>query len=132
MSLFKKEKISDEKMKKIELVMILVLIIFAISNYIVTTLILKKSTDNIIIWNGEERITQIGGHKIDINKDMTFRLETPDGGYNIIEIKDKKVSCIDANCPDKVCVMHGVLNKEIDNDQIVCAPHKILIQYGKE
>lgn len=132
MLLFKKEKISDEKMKKIELVMIIVLIVFALANYFITTYVFKNSKDNIIVWKGEERITQIDGHKIDINKDMTFRLETPDGGYNIIEIKDKKVSCIDANCPDKVCVMHGVLNKEIDNDQIVCAPHKILIQYGQK
>ena len=35
--------------------------------------------------------------------------------YSIIEIKDKKVRCIEANCPDKICVEHGVLNDAIDN-----------------
>lgn len=132
MSIFKKEKISDEKMKKIEIIMVFVLILFALVNYFVTTYVFKSSKENIVIWKGDERITEINGHKIDINNDMTFRLETSDGGYNIIEIKDKKIRCIESNCPDNVCVKHGALNKDIDNDQIVCAPHKILIQYEKK
>lgn len=129
MGLFKKEKISDEKMKKIEINMIIVLIIFAILNYIISKYVFIKKKNNIVVWNNNKRITEINGEVIDINKDMIFKIETDNGEYNVIEIKDKKVRCIDANCPDKICVSHGILNKDIDNDQIVCAPHKVLIQY---
>lgn len=45
---------------------------------------------------------------------------------NIIVIEKGKVSVIDANCPDKICVEH----KEIDSvgETIICLPHKLIVE----
>lgn len=90
----------------------------------------KTSSDIVVYYCGEE-ITEVKGQKIDINKDMTFTLGDEDIGYNIIEIKDKRVRIIEADCPEQICVKHGYLNNDIDNDMIICAPHRITIKYEK-
>lgn len=125
----KREKISEEKNKKLEAIAIIGLMLFAIISYFVTTFILKKDRNNISVFVNGEQITQIDGHRIDLNIPGTYTIGDTNGEYNIIEIKDHKVRCIDANCPDKICVSHGYLNPDIDNDMIVCAPHKLTIQY---
>ena len=125
----KREKISDEKNKKLEAIAIIGLMLFAIISYFVTTFIFKKDRNNISVFVNGEQITQIDGHRIDLNIPGTYTIGEANGEYNIIEIKDHKVRCIDANCPDKICVSHGYLNPDIDNDMIVCAPHKLTIQY---
>ena len=125
----KREKISDEKNKKLEAIAIIGLMLFAIISYFVTTFIFKKDRNNISVFVNGEQITQIDGHRIDLNIPGTYTIGDANGEYNIIEIKNHKVRCIDANCPDKICVSHGYLNPKIDNDIIVCAPHKLTIQY---
>lgn len=125
----KREKISEEKNKKLEAIAIIGLMLFAIISYFVTTFIFKKDRNNISVFVNGEQITQIDGHRIDLNIPGTYTIGEANGEYNIIEIKDHKVRCIDANCPDKICVSHGYLNPDIDNDMIVCAPHKLTIQY---
>lgn len=125
----KKKKLSESENKRLEIIAILTLIIFAvISLFIKNILTQNESSDNISIYVNSKKIDEINGVKIDINVDNTFMIGDLDSNYNIIEIKDKKVRCIDSNCPDKICVKHGYLNKEIDNDMIVCAPHRLLIK----
>ena len=125
----KREKISEEKNKKLEAIAIIGLMLFAIISYFVTTFIFKKDRNNISVFVNGEQITQVDGHRIDLNIPGTYTIGDPNGDYNIIEIRDYKVRCIDSNCPDKICVSHGYLNPDIDNDMIVCAPHKLTIQY---
>ncbi|MBO6134310.1 MAG: NusG domain II-containing protein [Lachnospiraceae bacterium] len=125
----KREKISEKKVKMLEIISIIVIVAFAILSYIFSTFILKKDSRNISVYVDGKRITQVNGHKIDINVNGTYVIGDKSGDYNVIEIKDKKVSCIEANCPDEICVKHGDLRKDIDNDMIICAPHKMTIQY---
>ena len=125
----KRVKISEEQNKKLETIAIIALLIFALASYLSTHFVFKKDTRNISIFVDGTRITQVDGRKIDLNTPGNYTIGDPDGDYNIIEIKDHRVRCIDANCPDKVCVSHGYLNPDIDNDIIVCAPHKLTIQY---
>lgn len=125
----KRVKISEEKNKKLETFAIIGIVIFAIISYIITNFVFKKDRKNISVFVSGEQITQADGHRIDLNIPGTYTIGNPNGEFNIIEIKDHKVRCIDANCPDKICVSHGYLNPDIDNDMIVCAPHKLTIQY---
>ena len=123
----KREKISEEAAKKLEIIMTVVVIIFAVVSYIFTNFVFKKNKDNIAVFVAGEKISYIDGKKIDINIDGVYTIEDGNGGYNVIEIKDRKVRCIEANCPDKICVEHGPLNMDIDNDMIICAPHGLSI-----
>ena len=129
MSIRKRVKISEEQNKKLETIAIIALIIFALASYFVTNFIFKKDTRNISIFVDGTRVTQVNGKNIDLNTPGTYTIGDPNGDFNIIEIKDHRVRCIDANCPDKICISHGYLNPDIDNDIIVCAPHKLTIQY---
>lgn len=129
MSIGKREKISEESAKKLEVISIAVIIVFALLSYTISNYILKKDKRNIAIYKDGIKITEIDEKRIDINIDGIYTIGDRDGEYNIIEIKDKKVRCIEANCPDKICVEHGVLNDAIDNDMIICAPHGMTIVY---
>ena len=126
----KRIKISEEKAKILETISIIGLIIFAVISYLFSTYVLTGTKKNIVITQDGEKITQIDGKSIDINVDNTFTIKGDNDEYNIIEIKNKKVRCIEANCPDKICVSHGELHDDIDNDMIICAPHKLSIQYN--
>ena len=125
----KREKISEEKAKRLEIIMIIVIIVFAIVSYVVSHYILKSDKNNIAIFVDGKKITQIDGHHIDIRINGRYTVGDVNGDYNIIEIKDRKISCVKANCPDEICVKHGYLRDDIDNDMIICAPHRLTIMY---
>ena len=40
-------------------------------------------------------------------EDQTFRIESPDGGWNDITIEDGRVRVSDADCPDGTCIRTG-------------------------
>lgn len=49
-----------------------------------------------------------------------------DKRYNIIEIKNKKVSMLLAGCPDLLCVHQKSI--ETNGEEIVCLPNKVIIE----
>ena len=128
-----KKKLNEEQNKKLEIFAILMLIAFALISYFISNFVKNSGSNldsnNINVFVNGERITKIDGIPIDISVDRTFTIGGETTDYNVIEIKDKKIRCIDSNCPDKICVNHGFLNEEIDNDMIVCAPHRLVITY---
>lgn len=125
----KREKLSTEQVKKLEVISIVVLIIFAVLSYVLSNFVFKRDKRNIAVFLAGEKVTKIEGHKIDIDRNDVFVIGDKNFDYNVIEIKDKKVRCIEANCPDCICVEHGELREDIDNDMIVCAPHRLVIMY---
>ena len=125
----KREKLSTEQVKKLEVISIVALVIFAVLSYILSNFVFKRDKRNIAIFLDGERITKVEGHRIDIDHNDLFVIGDKNSDYNVIEIKDKKVRCVEANCPDCICVEHGDLREDIDNDMIVCAPHRLVIMY---
>ena len=56
-----------------------------------------------------------------------IRIESPYGGYNIVEIGEgNTIRISEADCPAKTCVTTGELS---DGVPIVCLPHKLVIKY---
>ena len=125
----RREKISEEQNRKLETFAIIGLIAFALIYYAFVHFVLKKDNRTVSIFYNGEKITQVGGHRIDLDINGTYTIGDKNGEYNIIEINNHRIRCVDANCPDKVCVSHDYLNPDIDNDMIICAPHKLIIQY---
>ncbi|SEK72686.1 NusG domain II [Ruminococcus sp. YRD2003] len=63
----------------------------------------------------------------DDEQTQQIRIESPDGGYNIVEIDEgNTIRISEADCPDKTCVKTGELS---DGVPIVCLPHKLVIKY---
>lgn len=125
----KREKISKEQSKKLEIFATIFLIVFAIASFGISTFFNIKTKENIVVFVEDKQISEIDGEAIDITVDRVFTIGDINGEYNTIEIKNNEVRCIESNCPDQICVSHGALKKDIDNDMIVCAPHKLSISY---
>ncbi|UNK19081.1 NusG domain II-containing protein [Paenibacillus sp. N3/727] len=49
-----------------------------------------------------------------------------DHGMNILKVYDYGIEMIEADCPDKVCLSFGFVDKK--NQSIVCLPHKVLVE----
>ncbi|RKD21567.1 hypothetical protein SAMN02745883_01062 [Caminicella sporogenes DSM 14501] len=54
-----------------------------------------------------------------------FTIKT-DLGTNVVKIEKGKVSIIEADCRDKICVKDGPIEKP--GEMLVCLPHKLVIE----
>ena len=67
--------------------------------------------------------------KLPLNKDTEYRIESPNGGFNILIIKEGKAYISEASCPDKVCVHTGCIS---ELKPVICLPNKVAITLGEE
>ncbi len=63
--------------------------------------------------------------RYDLNKNCTERINTADGHYNILEIKDRKASIREADCKNQICVNTAPISKA--GEMIICLPHKLSV-----
>lgn len=64
---------------------------------------------------------------VTITKDMTAEYHFgADDHYNIVVVKDGKVSILEADCPGQYCVKKGEISKP--KEIIVCLPHKLVVE----
>lgn len=67
-------------------------------------------------------------YTLDLNKSKDELIQVEFQGHkNIIQIKDKQISIIEADCPDKTCVNMRILKSAFT--PIVCLPNHLVIQY---
>ncbi len=66
---------------------------------------------------------------VSLNNDDEFTIENGKN-YNIIRIRNGKISVCEADCKNQICVNQG----EIDNDlfPIVCVPNRLVIRVESE
>ena len=50
--------------------------------------------------------------------------------YNVVEIKDGKVSVTEASCKNQVCVRHGAISGP--GESIVCLPNRLVVRIENE
>ena len=50
--------------------------------------------------------------------------------YNIVQIKDSRVSMVEADCHNQVCVHHRPISKS--GESIICLPHKVVVEIISE
>ena len=60
-----------------------------------------------------------------LDTDAEIRLESENGGYNILVIKDGKADVTEASCPDHVCVDQRAVGRT--GEAITCLPNKTVI-----
>ena len=64
-----------------------------------------------------------GRYRLDSEEDFTI---STDSGENHVVITGGKVSVTDADCPDKLCVKQGEIDRQ--GQTIVCLPHKLVVE----
>ena len=60
-----------------------------------------------------------------LNKDDEFTVENGDN-YNIVRIKNGKISVVEANCKNQICVKQGETDRSLL--PIVCVPNGLVIK----
>lgn len=65
----------------------------------------------------------------DKNNDETIDIKSK-LGTNVIKVQDNKIGVVDADCPDKVCIHDGFIEKP--GQMLVCLPNKVVIEIKGE
>lgn len=76
----------------------------------------KEGNQAVISWNG-------GSEVYSLNQDCEFTV-TSNGYVLSIKISDGHIGIIYSDCPDKVCVHTGMINR----GSIICVPAEVMIQ----
>lgn len=63
---------------------------------------------------------------VSLTENASFDIETINGGYNRVVVRDGKISVTEANCPDHVCMSFGWCS---DGIPIVCLPNQLIIEF---
>lgn len=113
----------EQRGKKNDIILIGVILIMALAAYAGMNFWQGANTHNaeaVVLIDGEEY------GRFPLNADMTKRIELPDGGYNVLEIKEGKADVTEASCPDGICVSHRAVSKQ--NQSITCLPNKLVVE----
>lgn len=65
-----------------------------------------------------------------VEQPYTFRLDTGNGGYNVLKVSPGKIEVVEANCRDQICVNQGAIHDGVK--PIVCLPHELVIKINGE
>ena len=66
-----------------------------------------------------------------VDEPYTIKIDSEDGGYNIIEIKEGAVGVIEATCPDGLCMDMGYIDSSLM--PVICLPNHLTIKIeGKD
>lgn len=68
--------------------------------------------------------------ELPIDKDASFEITNGSKVCNTVRIKNKSVSVVSADCPDKICVKHRSISK--NNESIICLPNKVVVSVVSE
>jgi len=99
-----------------DLILVAVLTIFSLTPLVVTSQAKKIAVvkvDGLVV------------REINLSADEIFVVET-NGGLNVVEVRNGKISVVAADCPDKICVRTGSISR--GDEVIACVPHKLMIE----
>ncbi len=66
---------------------------------------------------------------LDLAVDQEYTVDTPQGGHNVITVRDGSIAVTQANCPDGYCMARGYCSGGM---QIVCLPNRLTIQFSDQ
>lgn len=114
MSIFKDKKARND------ILLVAAVLLIAGGAWLFTTINKVPGEYAAVIVNGEETA------RYPLDTDAEIRLESENGGYNILVIKDGVADVTEASCPDKICVNQHAVSKT--GEAITCLPNKTVIE----
>ena len=63
---------------------------------------------------------------LDLSKNQEVTIPGAGGGENRLAVENGTIWCVEASCPDKVCVHQGKQSR--DGEQIVCLPNRMVVK----
>lgn len=83
--------------------------------------------------SGPVAVVQYNGeiiHRLPLDRETSVLVGDRDGDYNVVTVKDGKVSVTEANCPDQICVYIGQISTV--EEVIACLPHGMIVFIDEE
>ncbi len=65
-----------------------------------------------------------------LDENRVYNVEINGKTTNTVEIKDKRVCVLSADCPDKICVKHRKIEKS--GESIICLPNRVVVSIEGE
>ena len=113
-----------DKKTRNDIILGIAVIILAAGIWLATELLKKDGDFAVVTVNGIETA------RYSLSENTEIRLESENGGYNILVIKNGKADIIEASCPDHVCVDQRAISKT--GEAITCLPNKTVITIDGE
>lgn len=110
-------------MKKNDVIMIGIIVVIALAALFLVNLYGKWNTKDaqaVVTIDG----TEYGRYSL--SEDRTVKIESENGGYNLLIIEEGDARIEEASCPDKVCVRHKPIDKT--GETLVCLPNKVVVE----
>ena len=108
-----------DKKTRNDLILGLAVIILAAGVWLASELLKEDGAFAVVTVNGVETA------KYSLSENAEIRLESENGGYNILIIENGKADVTEASCPDHVCVDQRAVGKT--GEAITCLPNKTVI-----
>jgi hypothetical protein len=112
-------------MKRFDVIIIAIVIVISIASAVGFTIV-----NNARSYDEKVAVISVDGKpyktvSFDKNQAETIDIKS-ELGTNIIKIENNKIGVVDADCPDKVCIHDGFVEKP--GQMLVCLPNKVVIE----
>ena len=104
------------RMKKMDFVLVLTVVVLAIGGFLLYNLFGQKEAGLVVV---EVDGSIYGEYELYENQEI-FINDT-----NVIVIENGEVNMMEADCPDQICVKHVSISK--NGETIVCLPNKVVV-----
>lgn len=111
------------KLKKLDYVIILVLIVITILSSLGTFLLSRRHYDEKYV------VISVDGklyRELPLDKNTETINIKSSKGTNVVQITGGKVRILEADCPDKICIKDGSISEP--GQMLVCLPNKVVVQ----
>ena len=114
---------------KKDLLFLAALLFAALLGFIIFSGLREKGNLLIVTLDGKEILREY------LTEEKEIRVETGDGGYNVIKVIENEdgtfgIRCEESNCPEKICIGKGLVT--LTDDPIVCLPHRMTAKLTKK
>ena len=105
-------------MKKKDIILIVAVLAISLISFAAIKMTQKDGKEVIVTVDGKEV------YKTSIKKDQIYQIPE-ENGTNVMQIKDGKVTMIEATCPDHYCIKQNAVDEH--GGSIICLPNKVVI-----
>ncbi|MGN1133827.1 MAG: NusG domain II-containing protein [Oscillospiraceae bacterium] len=111
---------SETKLRKSDIILCIAIVVVSIGMLIAFAAFGGEKGETAVITVGSKKYGEYP-----LNEDKEIKIST-DSGYNVVQIRNGKVTMLEADCPDKYCVKQSSVSKT--GESIVCLPHRLVIE----
>ncbi len=108
-------------MKKHDAIFLCLILGIACAIFLYQRFILEPDVSGVVVVERDGSVSE--RYPLSVDREV---LLSSDLGSNTLTIKDGKASVSEADCPDRICMKQGTIDK--NGQSIICLPHRLVIR----